>query len=324
MGSRFDKGRWSTFIDTEPVVVAKKEVCPAGARIQFVNERRYLSVIKKDRSAIIISVSSDIGTAMSGRWLARGWDVFGTYRTGPQAVDDSQGHGVKLVYCDLSDPISIRNACCNLRTLCPEWDALVMCPGTQGPVGPFTECNFDEWEESVRVNFTSQMRLIHELLPSRRVNSALGPCVLLFAGGGTNNAPVNYSAYIVSKIALIKMCELLDAEISDTRFVIVGPGWVKTKMHESTLRAGAPAGTNYQRTIEKLASDECTPMDQVLDCCDWVVDAPRKLISGRNFSVVFDKWGTEELTQRLAEELNMYKLRRYGNDWLVRNECEWR
>lgn len=273
----------------------------------------------EERSAIIISASSDIGTAMSQRWLTRGWNVFGTYRTRSQAVDELRNKGVKLIVCDLSDSVSIGDACSNLRTLCPQWDVLVMCPGTQDPVGAFSGCSFDEWEESVRVNFTSQMRIIHELLPSRRINSILEPCVLLFTGGGTNNAPVNYSAYIVSKIALIKMCELLDAEIPDTRFAIAGPGWVKTKIHESTLRARARAGANYQRTIEKLAGNECTPMEQVLDCCDWLVNAPRELISGRNFSVVFDKWGTEELEKMLAKEFNMYKLRRYGNDWLVKN-----
>lgn len=278
------------------------------------------SMKKEERSAIIISASSDIGTAISRRWMACGWNVFGTYRTGSQAVDELHNHGIKLVYCDLSDPKSTHDACSNLRTLCPQWDVLVMCPGTQDPVGSFVECGFDEWEQSVRVNFTSQMRIIYELLPSRRINYALGPCVLFFTGGGTNNAPIIYSAYIISKIALMKMCELLDAEISDTRFVIVGPGWVKTKIHESTLRAGVRAGANYQRTIEKLAGNECTPMEQVLDCCDWLVNAPRELISGRNFSVVFDQWGTEKLSKMLARNPDMYKLRRYGNDWLVKNK----
>lgn len=252
---------------------------------------------------------------MSHRWLTHGWNVFGTYRTKSQIVDELDNQGAGLVHCDLLSVKSIRDACSSLRALCPQWDVLVLCPGTQDPVGAFAECGFDEWKESVKVNFTSQMRIVHELLPSRRINSVLEPCILFFAGGGVNNAPVNYSAYIVSKIALIKLCELLNAEISDTRFVIIGPGWVMTKIHESTLRAGARAEANYQRTIEKLAGDECTPMDQVLDCCDWVVDAPRELISGRNFSVVFDMWGTDELAKRLTEEPNMYKLRRSGNDW---------
>ena len=279
-------------------------------------------MVKEDCSAIIISASSDIGGAMSRRWLARGWNILGTYRTMSQTVAKLQSSGIKLVYCNLSDPISIRDACSNLRALCPKWDLLVMCPGTQNPVGAFIECNFDEWEESVRVNFTSHMRVIHELLPSRRINSALGPCVLFFAGGGTNSAPVNYSAYIISKIALIKTCELLDAEISDTRFIIVGPGWVKTKIHDSTLRAGIRAGVNYQRTIDKLASSQCTPMDEVLDCCDWIVNSPRKLVGGRNFSVVFDKWGTEELEKMILNAPEMYKLRRYGNDWLIKIKHE--
>ena len=120
----------------------------------------------------------------------------------------------------------------------------MLCPGTQEPAGPFVTCNFDAWEESVRVNFTGQIRIIQELLPTRRVHPALEPLVLLFAGGGTNNATVNYSAYTISKIALIKMCELLDAEVPDTRFAILGPGWVKTKIHEATLRVGAQAGAN--------------------------------------------------------------------------------
>lgn len=274
-------------------------------------------MVNEDRTAIIISISSDIGTALSQRWARQGLKVCGTYRTKSAALDELARYGVDLVHCDLSSSDSMHSACAALQKFCPQWDVLVMGPGMVEPVGPFSSCNFDEWEQSVKVNFTSQMRIIHELLPSRRLNSRRGPSVILFAGGGTNSASPNYSAYTISKIALIKMCELLDAEIPDTRFAILGPGWVKTKIHEATLRAGARAGANYQRTLDKLASDQCTPMDQVLECCDWMRDAPRELISGRNFSVVFDKWGSAELAKRLAQEPDMYKLRRYGNDWLI-------
>lgn len=275
-------------------------------------------MINELRSAIMISASSDIGTAMCRRWKTKGWEVFGTYRTESQAVDEMSALGIKLIHCDLSDTNSINEACRILRELCLQWDVLVISSGSQDPVGRFSNCNFDEWEKSIGLNFSSQMRIIHELLPSRRTNACFEPCVLLFAGAGTNNAPVNYSAYIVSKIALIKMCELLDAEIQDTKFTIVGPGWVKTKIHESTLRAGPKLGDNYQKTLKMLAGDNCTPTDQVLDCCDWLVNAPRNLVSGRNFSVVFDLWGTPTLEEKLSQESNMYKLRRYGNDLIVK------
>ena len=56
-------------------------------------------------------------------------------------------------------------------------------------------------------------------------------------------------------------------------------------------------------------------METVLDCCDWLINADRKAVSGRNFSVVFDKWGSDPLIKKLLEDPNMYKLRRNGNDW---------
>ena len=273
----------------------------------------------KSYKAIIISISSDIGTAMAKRWVSRGWQVMGTYRTETSSIKDLSDSSIKLIQCNLLDDGSVKSACKILREMCYQWDILVISAGTQDPIGPFKKTDFDSWVASVNINFINQLRIVHELLPTRNRMNLLGPCVLFFAGGGTNNATINYSAYTISKIALIKMCELLDAEIPDTRFVIVGPGWVKTKIHDSTLRAGERAGANYQRTIDQLSSNESTPIDRILDCCDWLVDTPRELISGRNFSVVFDRCGTEELERRLAQEPNMYKLRRYGNDWLVKH-----
>ncbi len=253
------------------------------------------------RTAIIVSISSDIGTALAQRWKTRGWDVYGTYRTLSPEVSRFREIGIELVDCRLLDIYSVEKACSRLRELCLTWDVLVMCSGTLEPTSGFADCYFDEWERSFRVNFISQMRILRRMLPFRCHDSQLGSCVLFFAGGGVNNAPVNSSAYTISKIALVKMCELLDAEIPDTRFVIVGPGWVKTKIHKEPQ----PKHVKF------------TPMNTVLDCCDWVIESSRQLVGGRNFSVVFDKWGTQELAEELVWHPHMYKLRRQGNDWYV-------
>lgn len=186
--------------------------------------------------------------------------------------------------------------------------------GNLEPVGPFSEISFDKWSESITINFTNQLRFIHGLLPLRNKNTPMGPSVILFAGGGSNSATLNYSAYTASKIALTKMCELLDAEMPDTRFSIVGPGWVKTKIHEATISAGENAGENLKKTKEKYSSNEWTSIDDVVQCCEWVIKSPRELVGGRNFSVVFDSWGTDELKQRILNDKNMYKLRRHGNN----------
>lgn len=265
------------------------------------------------KSAIIVSISSDIGTALAQRWMARGWAVFGTYRTKSAATAELAVSGATLVEVDTADLAALEAGCNELMRLCTAWDVLVIASGTTDPVGLFTDTDFNEWARSIEVNFTSQMRITHRLLPSRRLQSPNGPCVIYFAGGGTNNATTNYSAYTVSKIGLIKMCELLDAEIPDVRFSILGPGWVNTKIHKETLRAGAHAGANFVRTQKKIEQGDFTKIEYVIDCCDWLVASPRDEIGGRNFSVAHDPWGSTELRKALLSDPDMYKLRRAGN-----------
>lgn len=268
------------------------------------------------KTAIIISISSDIGTALARRWLARGWTVYGTYRTPTAATDQLAIAGASLVACDMASRETLEAGCVELKRLCSAWDVLVIACGTTEPVGTFADTDFDEWAQSIEVNFTSQMRLTHRLLPLRRIQDPNGPCVIFFAGGGTNNATTNYSAYTVAKIALIKMCELLDAEMPDMRFAILGPGWVNTKIHNETLRAGARAGANLIRTQQKIEQNDFTEMESVLDCCDWLIASPREEIGGRNFSVVYDAWGSHRLREALLSDPNMYKLRRSGNNFI--------
>ena len=114
------------------------------------------------------------------------------------------------------------------------------------------------------------------------------------------------------KIILIKMCELLDDEIPTLKTFILGPGYVRTKIHEETLRAGDSAGENRQKTLDFLET-EGTSMDDIFDCIQWCVDQDREIIGGRNVSVVHDPWrnGGKELASALTKDTNLYKLRRF-------------
>jgi len=261
---------------------------------------------------VILSISSDIGTELALSWIDKGFNVVGTYRNWGVNCDKLEMIGVKLIECDLNDKNSIDQAL-EKFLLMEKWDVLTIASGAQEPIGNFLELNFDDWEDSLIVNFSAQLRFLRGMLPHRKIGTELMPIVLFFAGGGTNNATVNYSAYTISKIASIKMCELLDAEIHDTRFTILGPGWVKTKIHEATLQSGTKAGDNFQKTIEMLDGDKCFPISEVVECCNWLVNTERKVISGRNFSAVHDDWKNKEINSLLLSDMNIYKLRRFGN-----------
>jgi len=249
--------------------------------------------MKAPRTAIVISASSDIGIALCKSWRNQGWNVAGTFRTRSPAVQELETiHKIPLFHCDLLNAASLQSSLSAIKQLYPSWDVLVFAPGFMEPIGHFHEVDFSAWEKGLNINFLKPLEILHQLLSKRSQNH---PTVLFFAGGGTNGAVVRYSSYTISKIALTKMCELLGAEIPDTRFVIVGPGWVKTKIHESTLRAKEAAGANFQKTLEKIEKEEWISMEDVVACCTYLVTTSCHAISGRNFSTAFDRWGTSEL-----------------------------
>lgn len=268
----------------------------------------------KQSKSIIISITSDIGEAIAHAWKSSGDSVVGTYKSQNENYKNLQDGNFDLVYLDVLDKKNISEVSEYIAKNHSNWDKLVLCPATIEPIGRFENIDFDKWEDSIQLNFTSQMRILHALLPYR--NKVDTPSVVFFAGGGTNNAPLNYSAYTISKIATIKMTELLDAEIENVKFVIYGPGWVKTKIHESTLKYPAESEANYQKTLEKLKSDECTTYETIIDAINWGIGCERKAIGGRNISIVSDKWGSRELLDALNKDENMYKLRRDKNDWV--------
>lgn len=275
----------------------------------------HMNKISAFRNAIIVGISSDIGMALYQDWIKRNWNLSGTYRTQSDQINKLLKSSNSIFHCDLRNSKSIDKVCLDLKSSIPNWDLLVFGPGLQEPIGLFSEVNFDEWAESLTVNFTSQLRFLHNMISKRRKFKNQLPSVIFFAGGGVNNAPTHYSAYTVSKIAMIKMVELLAAEFLDTNFVIIGPGWVNTKIHKSILRAGVRAGPGYEKTLKKIKENDFTSLDEVVSCCNKLIQGSGSLYSGRNYSVAFDSWDDENFEEFLKSDPNIYKLRRFGNDF---------
>ena len=263
--------------------------------------------------AIVVGASSDIATELCIIWRSRNWHITGTFRNASRATDNLVSKGIDLIECDFIDLKSIDLASLWLMKHTGRWDILVLATGTMNPIGKFGEVNPDNWSASITANVLGPLRMLHDLLPFRLNTQNFVPTVVLFAGAGTNNAPTNYSAYVISKIAVMKMTELLAAEYPDTKFVIVGPGWVKTKIHNETLTQRDHAGENFHRTCDKIESEDWTPVSDVVECLDWLFAADHAVVSGRNFSVASGEWRRPELPTLLMQDPNTYKLRRHGN-----------
>lgn len=257
------------------------------------------------QNVFLLGGSADIGAALAERFRRDGADVVGTSRRGGTGAA-----GMPLLACDTGDPDSVQRAAAEYGRLGKPWDLWISCVGTMEPIGPFFETEFSAWERSVQVNALGQLRALHAMYPHRRSGASCHAAFL--AGGGTNGPFTNYSAYCASKILLIKMCELIDDEAPGLNTFIVGPGWVRTRIHQETLRSSG-AGGNLRRTEEFLKSDSPgTSMDDIYACIRWCADQGREVAGGRNFSVVHDPWrgGGAPLAGRLRGDKDAFRLRR--------------
>lgn len=267
------------------------------------------------KRVFITGISSDIGKYLAERYLQEGDIVYGTYRSeiSYEFKDMLVAAGGKCYCCDFSKKRDIQKLveACKRDKL--HWDLLISSVGTMEPIGKFVEIDFEEWEKSIYVNAISQLKFLHGIFNLKNDNST----ILFFAGGGTNNSFSNYSAYCISKILLMKMCELLDDENEEVNILIAGPGMIGTKIHRQTLIHQKAAGDNYFKTVKFLESEGekyQNSMDKIYKFINWAVKSGRSVCGGRNFSIVHDKWDDGNiLKDELLEDNNMYKLRRYKN-----------
>lgn len=247
----------------------------------------------------ILSISSDIGHELALEYLADGYEVVGTYRDRRLVADLSQENRAHLLYCDIDSKESIERMAIAYKAISKPWDIFISCVGDLEPIGPFFSSDFDAWEHAVTVNSLAQLRVLRELWPYRRGQMCHAA---FFAGGGTNNPLPNFSSYAASKVFLIKMCELLDSENPNLNVFIVGPGFLPTKIHGVY-------------NPENLPKESGTSFKDIYDCISWCVFQGKKVVGGRNFSVVHDPWrdGGAELVRQLKKDPNKFKLRRFRN-----------
>lgn len=260
----------------------------------------------------IAGISSDIGRELGFRFSAQGWKISGSYRT-PKHAEHLPADW-ETYPCDISIVEDVDRLIEAVTESGTEWSLWINAIGVLDPIGPFFDISFAEWRKSILCNCLEPLGLLHRMWDMRRKNASVA--VGFFAGAGTNGPAPNYSAYCASKIFLIKMTELLADEYPEASIFIVGPGMVKTRIHEQTLHAAERAGQNLDK-VEKFLNDPASGVtfDEVFECLNWCLRAGGDVVSGRNISLVGDPWKTNDVALRrmLRSNSSMFKLRRSGN-----------
>ncbi len=264
----------------------------------------------KNKTALILSASSDIGIELVKSLKNEGYQIFGTYNNSIPDYDLlPKENWLKLKISDYNSKEYLRWVE-NIH----KWDLFVSCIGSQKPVGKFVEVDTESWVNGVHDNSTYQLGAFLNALPYR--DQSVESTGIFFAGGGTNSATPSYSAQTLGKISLIKAVELLDYELFDVKVSILGPGWVGTKIHNATLEEKDKSGENYEKTLFMLNNPEkMNTIEQVINHINIIRKLDKNLVGGRNFSSVHDLITKNNLERLFNEDKDFYKLRRLLNNF---------
>jgi 3-oxoacyl-[acyl-carrier protein] reductase len=229
------------------------------------------------------------------------------------AIEALKGSGHEGFSIDVSDAASWEDAAVRIDAG-GELHGLVTAAGILGPIGALEQLPVADLVQTIAINVIGTMLALRFALP--RLRTAGGRAVTFSGGGGTSPLP-RYDAYATSKAAVVRLTENVAAG-GEIEVNAVAPGFVATRMHDDTLRAGAAAaGESYfERTRAQLAEGGFPAREAAELVCFLLSDAARG-ISGRLISAQWDPWREDGFRARLRQEPDLAKLRRIDDQFFV-------
>jgi len=262
----------------------------------------------KKQKILLFASNSEICRDLIPKLIEKGNDIY-CFQRADFKHQSSKERNKSIKYIFLNDETNIKKA--KFNKLFKEWDIALFFYGDFGTIGKFHKVKYMDWEKSFKTNFFMISKILHRLIyfsEGKKMRS-----IINFSGSGTNGPADNYSSYTISKIALIKLTELIDSEYKNIKISTLGPGWYDSKLHNKTLKLSKQSGKNYQKTLHniKITNNESASI-RIYKFIEWFISSKKTLVSGRNFSLVHDKWGNKNLDKKLINR-DYYKLRRYDN-----------
>ena len=192
-------------------------------------------------------------------------------------------------------------------------DVLVNNAGIPGPVGPLQDNDIAEWVDTINVNLTGTFLVCRAVIPVM-VGQGGGKIVNL-SGAGAANAWSNMSAYCSSKVAVVRLTEVLAQELEHQGITVnaLGPGSVHTSMWDKMTEDAAQVGATFiHETGLRVTSGGGASIDECAELAVWLASGESDGLTGRLISAAGDNF--RALGPRIAEVMagDAGTLRRVG------------
>ncbi len=213
---------------------------------------------------------------------------------------------------DVSDLEAVRKCADWIKGKFGQIDGLVNCAGVYGPIGPLNEINLAEFERAIKINFLGTVFMCGLFAPMIKRGSGR---IVNFSGGGAATPFANFSAYATSKIAIVRLSENLAEEFKPLGISVnaVAPGFVVTRLHQDTLKAGEKAGVAFVEKTKQEIDKGGVPPEKAANLTVFLLSKKSEGINGKFISAPWDDWQNHAFQELLKSKKNFTTLRRIDN-----------
>lgn len=256
----------------------------------------------------VVGATGTIGRAACRELVAGAASVIGTGRD-QDLLDQLRDEGVGATRLDLA-PVAtaaegLRRAC--EATFGPRLDGLVLATGAHGPIGPTRTIVASKLTASLTEQLVSTIAILNALAPM--LDRSESPSVVMLSGGGATGPRPNFTPYALAKIGTARLVENLAIEEPGWRVNAVAPGFIASKIHESTIEAGVErSGEDPSELRDKLSKADSP--DRAARLIAFLVSDSAIGISGRLISAVWDPWEDPAWQSAMAKDPSLGRLRR--------------
>jgi NAD(P)-dependent dehydrogenase (short-subunit alcohol dehydrogenase family) len=275
------------------------------------------------RSALITGASQGLGFAIACAYAKAGANLLLCARDaamlewarGEVAALASPNQVVLAKQADVSRRDDVQELARTALSALPTLQILVNNAGVYGPIGPVEDVDWDRWLQAIEINLFGSIFLCRALVPHLKANR-YGKIVQLSGGGATTPLP-RFSAYAVSKAAVVRFAETLAEEVQVDNIDVncIAPGALNTRLLDEVLTAGpSRAGRTFHERSVKQKQEGGAPLSKGADLAVFLGSAASDGITGKLLSAVWDPWETlpEHRTELNASDV--YTLRRIVPD----------
>ena len=170
-------------------------------------------------------------------------------------------------------------------------DILVNAAGIYGPIGRVWEVDVEEWTRAIQINLLGTFMCCHAVLPSMIENRS-GKIVNLSGGGATSPLP-RFTAYGISKTAVVRFTETLAEELKEYNIQVnaIAPGAVDTRLQDQVLAAGDRAGDMLARIRRMRETGEGgVPRELTAELVLFLVSEQAGALTGKLIAAPHDGW----------------------------------